>query len=531
MARMSRTHALYALLAVTSVSVATASFNLPDRVARFGNESAITPARLKDHLEFIASDELEGRDTPSRGLDVATLYVATQLKLWGAVPMGDNGTFFQNVKLSRRATDTDASFITVGNTKFTYGDGFKRTIQGGTGTGTLVFVGHGYVVPNKGIDPYAGANLKGKILVALSGRPKGTEQSDIRGGGAISPMAMANRAGAAGVIMIPDADYYRNWTTDNGKAISQMTMDTVTTLDGIPGVMAGPALVKQIFAGETISADDLLAGKDVAEKAFSLDPTKTVTLSIKERKEEANVRNVVAAVPGTDERLKQEYVAFGAHIDHVGMATSGPGDRIFNGADDDGSGTVSILEIAHAYLTGPRPKRSLLFVWHFGEEKGLWGSDYYTTHPTIDLKNVVTQLNIDMIGRSRPAGDTNPANSVLTGPDEIYVVGSTKMSTDLQKTSEKTNADFLKIKFNYKYDDPADRENIFYRSDHYNYARKGVPIIFYFDGVHEDYHRPGDEVSKIDFDKMSRVARTVYATGWNLANARNRPVVDKPLKG
>jgi Zn-dependent M28 family amino/carboxypeptidase len=289
--------------------------------------------------------------------------------------------------------------------------------------------------------------------------------------------------------------------------------------------------VKQIFAGETISADDLLAGKDVAEKAFSLDPTKTVTLSIKERKEEANVRNVVAAVPGTDERLKQEYVAFGAHIDHVGMATSGPGDRIFNGADDDGSGTVSILEIAHAYLTGPRPKRSLLFVWHFGEEKGLWGSDYYTTHPTVDLKNVVTQLNIDMIGRSRSAGDTNPANSVLTGPDEIYVVGSTKMSTDLQKTSEKTNADFLKIKFNYKYDDPADRENIFYRSDHYNYARKGVPIIFYFDGVHEDYHRPGDEVSKIDFDKMSRVARTVYATGWNLANARNRPVVDKPLKG
>jgi len=212
------------------------------------------------------------------------------------------------------------------------------------------------------------------------------------------------------------------------------------------------------------------------------------------------------------------------------MRTSGSGDRIFNGADDDGSGTVSILEIAHAFLTGAKPKRSLLFVWHCGEEKGLWGSSYYVEHPTVDLKNVVAQLNIDMIGRSKAAGDTNAANKVLTGPDEIYVVGSTKMSTDLQKASESVNADFLKLKFNYKYDDPADQERIFYRSDHYNYARKGVPIIFYFDGVHEDYHRVSDQVERIDFQKMSKVARTVYATGWDLANAARRPVVDKPLK-
>jgi len=198
--------------------------------------------------------------------------------------------------------------------------------------------------------------------------------------------------------------------------------------------------------------------------------------------------------------------------------------------DDDGSGTVSILEIAHAFLTGPRPKRSLIFVWHCGEEKGLWGSSYFTNHPTVDLSKVVTQLNIDMIGRSKKEGDTNPANNVLTGPKEIYVVGSTKMSTDLQKVSESVNKGFLNLSFNYKYDDPKDNERIFYRSDHYNYAHKGIPIIFYFDGVHEDYHRPSDEVSKIDFDKMSEVARTVYATGWTIANNAKRPVVDKPLK-
>jgi len=212
------------------------------------------------------------------------------------------------------------------------------------------------------------------------------------------------------------------------------------------------------------------------------------------------------------------------------MRATGTGDRIYNGADDDGSGTVSILEIAHAFLTGKRPRRSCLFVWHIGEEKGLWGSAYFTNNPTVPLKDVVTQLNIDMIGRSYTGPIPAPKNNVLTGPDEIYVVGSTKMSTDLQRTSETVNSKFLKFKFNYKYDDPKDTEQIFYRSDHYNYAHKGIPIIFYFDGVHPDYHQVSDEVSKIDFDKMSRVARTVYATGWALADAKTRPVVDKPLK-
>jgi Zn-dependent M28 family amino/carboxypeptidase len=149
----------------------------------------------------------------------------------------------------------------------------------------------------------------------------------------------------------------------------------------------------------------------------------------------------------------------------------------------------------------------------------------------VPIANIVAQLNIDMVGRSKPEGDTNPANRVLTGPHEIYVVGSTKMSTDLQKLSESVNDKFLKLTFNYKYDDPKDPEGIFTRSDHYMYARKGIPIIFYFDGVHQDYHQPSDEVSKIDFLKMSNVARTVYATGVTLGNALKRPVVDKPLKG
>src|SRR5262249_45251598 len=150
---------------------------------------------------------------------------------------------------------------------------------------------------------------------------------------------------------------------------------------------------------------------------------------------------------------------------------------------------VGLLEMAQAFASGPRPKRSILFVWHAGEEKGLIGSKYFTTYPTVPIDKIITQLNIDMIGRSKPAGDTNPANAELTGPDEIYVVGSKKMSTDLGNISESVNASLYNMKFNYKLDDPNDPLRIFYRSDHYNYAMKGIPIIFYFDGIHEDYHR------------------------------------------
>lgn len=503
--------------------------------SKFGNEKAITPDRLKSHLEFIASDEMEGRDTPSRGLDIATLYVATQLKLWGAQPAGDDGTFFQKIKLSRGNVELEKSSVEFGGKTYSYGDGFKNAFFGGAVTGKMVYCGHGYMFKGKGIDPFAGVDLKGKIMVVASGLPKGASFQDMQGEAGkdyMWPAFAAQKLGAVGILTIPDDDYLKNWSPRTSSRMGGFSMEGESDGGGasVPSIVAGPDLVKAVFEGESVSADDAMKGREASDKGVELASAKSLKLTVSENKEVVYTRNVVAIVPGSDPKLKKEYVAFGAHIDHVGMRTTGTGDRIFNGADDDGSGTVSILEIAHAFLTGQRPKRSCLFVWHCGEEKGLWGSAYYTEHPTVDLKDVVTQLNIDMIGRSKPAGDTKPANKLLTGPNEVYVVGSTKMSTDLQKTSEAVNKAFLKIDFNYKYDDPKDTERIFYRSDHYNYAHKGIPIIFYFDGVHEDYHRPGDEVSKIDFVKMSRVAQTVYATGWTLANASGRPVVDKPLK-
>ncbi len=305
----------------------------------------------------------------------------------------------------------------------------------------------------------------------------------------------------------------------------------------MPFVTASVAMLDKIFQGERRSAAFLLqqAAEGARVESFELSANKKLSLTVAAREETVLTQNVVGVIEGSDPALKEEYVALGAHYDHVGVAapsaaTPAGTDRIYNGADDDGSGTVSVLEMAHAFATAPaRPKRSILFVWHAAEEKGLWGSRYFVENPTVPLARVVAQLNIDMVGRSKREGDVSKANEQLTGPEEIYVIGSKKMSTELGELSERINASFLKLKFNYRYDDPADPERFFYRSDHFNYARKGVPIIFYFDGPHEDYHQLSDHADKIDYVKMEKVARTVFMTAWELATARTRPRVDKPL--
>ena len=495
----------------------------------FGNVNAINPVRLKAHLEFIASDEMEGRDTPSRGLDVATLYVATQLKLWGATPAGDDGTFFQTVPMGQRFLVSNESAIDFGGKFYEFGAGFKAASGAVKATGGLIYVGHGFVFREQGIDPYEGLDVKGKILVVASGLPKNTSSADMNGLGKnyLTPELAAKKYGAVGIITIPDQAYRSSWTAKAGLQMGGLQLvESLKDPNRISNIVAGQDLTTALFKGEPVGASEAELGVGAPERGFAFSAQKLIGLNIVERTTFSSARNVVAIVPGNDEGLRKEFVAYGAHIDHLG-GVPGSTDRIFNGADDDGSGTVSILEIAHAYLTGVRPKRSSLFVWHVGEEKGLIGSAYFTNHPTVNLANVITQLNIDMIGRSRMPDDNKPANRLLTGPNEIFVVGSTKMSSDLQRVSETVNRSFLNLSFNYRYDDPRDPSRIFYRSDHYNYASKGIPIIFYFDGEHEDYHKVTDKVAKIDFEKMSRVAQTVYATGWALANADSRPVIDK----
>jgi len=499
------------------------------------NAKAITAQRLYAHLQLVASDEMEGRNTPSRGLNTTAKYIASQLMQWGVLPKGDNGTYFQRIPLKSPVVDTTATTATLGGTTLKYGDAYYASAMAGSAVGQVVYMPTAWEKPGDANSPYNGLDVKGKIILAPNGRPAGISFRDIRSGAILTPQRAALQHGAVGLIFIAadgtDWDTAVQLSTTGGSPRPPSTITVASTQQDPPSIIVKPDALQSLLAGETMTVDDLNARIKSGDmgKSFSLQSSKTASFTVAVNDNTVWTQNVVGEVEGTDRTLKNEFVAVGAHYDHLGMRTSGTGDRIFNGADDDGSGTVSILEIAHAFATGPKPKRSIIFVWHCGEEKGLWGSAYFTANPTVPITSIVAQLNIDMIGRSKKDGDTNPANKVLTGPNAIYLVGTTRMSSELGAEAKEVNKKLYNLTYDFTYDDLNNPERIFFRSDHYNYASHGIPILFWFDGVHEDYHKVSDEIEKIDFQKMEKVARTVYATAWDVANRRTRPKVDMPL--
>jgi Zn-dependent M28 family amino/carboxypeptidase len=287
----------------------------------------------------------------------------------------------------------------------------------------------------------------------------------------------------------------------------------------LPAVTLGPALAEELLAACGL---DLKSVYETVSHRQKLQPKKldiTAKMSVAMQLTRSTTQNVAAILEGADPKLKHEYVVFSAHYDHL---KTGPGGEVYPGADDDGSGTTSVLTIAHA-MSLERPKRSVLVMFHAGEELGLLGSEYNTDYaPVVPLNQMVADLNIDMIGRSKLPGDNAPEDEHLTDANTVYLVGSNRISQELHELSEETNAQFQKMKLNYHYNDPADPERIYFRSDHWNYAKHGIPIIFYFDGVSADYHRPTDTIEKIDFTKMTKVARLVFETGWRIANLDHR---------
>lgn len=531
---------LLSLLLGVTVAVAQTKGAKPVAAAvpERGNVEAITAAQIKSYLEFIASDELEGRDTPSRGLNIAAKYIASHLSRWGVQPAGADGTYFQPFPLKQTKLDPANTWAEINGQRFACGtDFYPANYAAGTVSGPVVYVGHGWVHKKKNLNAYEGLEVKDKIMISASGFPKGIGPQDLAGKMGedwLSSLLYAQKHGAKALIIITSFPTLANWDNTFRASVEQGFVSFPRPGQPsatMPVIMASPKLLTALFQGEKQSAASIVTRAYAGEAwpGFDLNASKQVSFTIAAKTEEIMTRNIVAKLEGTDPVLKNEYIAIGAHYDHVGIGTPVKGDAIYNGADDDGSGTTAVMAIAEAFAKGARPKRSLLFVWHAGEEHGLWGSDYVTDHPPVPIQQIVTQLNLDMIGRTKAAGDTNPKNRELAEPGEIFVVGSKMMSTELGELSERVNRSFLNLKFNYKYDDPNDPERIFYRSDHYNYARKGVPIIFYTDGVYEDYHQPSDSVEKIDFVQMEKVTRTVFATAWELGNLPARPRVDKPL--
>jgi Zn-dependent M28 family amino/carboxypeptidase len=501
----------------------------------------ISAAQMKDYLTFIASDEMEGRDTPSRGLDTTAKFIAMNLARWGFKPAGDNGTYLQRIDLRRDRIEGTQTRVELNGRVLTPGTDYLPVAGSGNISGQLVFAGNGWFVKSKEMDAYKGIDGSSKIAVVFAtpnSPPRGVTRAEFgkQGEDYMNPSDYARKVGAVGLIYVPDFQYLANWERNRQRIMERGTtvvakFQTPTTAP-LPSIVVSPEIANSLFAGEKQTATGIFNASygPSFPASFPLNTSKTISVNISSKTETVPTQNVVAIWEGSDPILKNEYVAVGAHYDHIGICPPVGGDSICNGADDDGSGTTALLSMAEALAKAPtRPKRSILFVWHCGEEKGLWGSRYFTEYPTVPLDHIVTQLNIDMIGRSKKEGDTNPLNKELTGPNDVYLIGSTMMSTELGELVQSVNKSYLNIGYDTRYDDPADPNRFFYRSDHFNYARKGIPIIFFFDGVHEDYHRPGDSPDKIDYQKMEKITRTVYMTLWEVANRATRVKVDKPL--
>lgn len=258
----------------------------------------------------------------------------------------------------------------------------------------------------------------------------------------------------------------------------------------------------------------IISGKDW-KKYFK--PEMKMKINIEVEDEIIETENVCGLIEGTDK--KEEVVVLSAHYDHIGAN----GDKVFNGADDDGSGTVTIMEMAQAFAKakaeGKGPRRSVLIIGMTGEEKGLLGSEYYSNHPIFPLENTVVNLNTDMVGRLDEEHEDDP--------NYVYIIGSDMLSSDLHNISEQVNTTYQNIKFEYKYNEKDEPNRYYYRSDHYNFAKNGIPVIFYFNGTHADYHKETDTVDKILFDKIENIGRLIFYTAWELSNREDRIVVDK----
>ena len=496
---------------------------------------AITAAQLKDYLYFIAADEMEGRDAPSKGLDITANFLAMMAARFGLKPVGENGTYFQTINVRIDSTDGEKTRLSMKGRSFKYGDDFLRV----TGTGDvsdapMVYGGAGWFVKSKGIDDLKGIDVKGKVVVLsargvpnannLTQRPVGVTPADLQGERGVDwadPLTNLTKRGATGIVIVANDQMMSSWSQirnvygRNSLYWEKLRPDNGRT--ALPVLLASASVGKEMMNGVALG------------EAAELDSN--VSLSAGIRSEQKTTRNVIALWEGRDPVLKSEMVSIGSHYDHVGVNPNAPGeDKIWNGADDDGSGTVGMLAIAEALSKAAiKPKRSVLFIWHTAEEKGLIGSEYFNRFPTVDIKNVVANLNIDMIGRSKKEGDVDPRNKDLTGPHATYVIGAELMSSTLGAVTLGTNDAYLKLNYDRRYDDPADTNRFFFRSDHFHYAVNGIPAVFWFSGVHEDYHQPGDHPDKIDYEKMEKIARTIFLTLWELTDLKERPKVDKQL--
>jgi hypothetical protein len=483
--------------------------------------STITQDELKEHLYTYASDEFEGRETGEPGQKKAVEYLKKYYETLGIKPVIE-GNYFQNVPLS--IVKTPEVSISVNGKSFKYFDDFISPSAAATGTvsaSEVVFAGYG--IDDEKYSDYKDLDVKGKIVVIISGEPTDKAGNNVitgdkkaskwsNGRQAISSKRDAAKEKGAKALFFMDVDSFNRYS----KFFKQREEKGGSSSLSLPAKKDGDAEMYFFLINEKM-------GKALVSNISKSTKTATVATKLEMNYKSISVphpsENVAAMIKGSEK--PDEYIIISSHLDHIGISADG---EINNGADDDGSGTVALLEIAEAFKTaadkGHGPKRSIIFLHVTGEEKGLLGSKYYTDYdPLVPLANTVADLNIDMVGRIDPKrkGDRN----------YVYLIGSDKLSTELHNLSEQVNKKYTNIELDYTYNDENDPNRFYYRSDHYNFAKNNIPIIFYFNGTHADYHRISDTPDKINYDLLENRSRLVFYTAWELANREKRIVVDK----
>jgi len=472
----------------------------------FGN--SIKSEDCQKYLYHIAGPAFEGRETATPGQRLAASYIEDYFKTLGLKP-GNKDSFQQAYPVYQDSLLSTA--VHLNGESFELNKDFDIHLSNAYsvsfGVSEIVFAGYG--ISDSLQDDYKGLQVQGKIVLVFNGYPPALLQSLInrKSFNAYAKQDAAQQHGAAALFIIQE-DFPRKGVPDLGKMYRKYF---------IPKIRPVSFYISERMARTIMGPDYDRAKTGLPEsKTYSMD----VWLSIQKQTKMMQSTNVLGYLEGSD--LRDQLLVISAHYDHLGKKDS----VIYYGADDDGSGTVSLFELAAAFskakAAGKGPRRSILFLANSGEEKGLWGSEYYTEHPVYPLDKTTADLNIDMIGRRDPARKQGDSNNY------VYIVGDDKLSTDLRLISMEMNKKYAGLELDYKFNDPRDPLRIFSRSDHYNFARRGVPIIFYFDGVHADYHQPSDTPDKINYDLLVKRAKLIFYTAWEMANRNNMLKRDLP---
>ena len=492
----------------------------------------ISVDQLTRDIDYLASDALRGRDTFSPGLDSAAQFILRRLKKAGLKPSGDNGTYLQHFVLRREVVDTGAAYLEVGGHRLRFGDfvlnWYVRPVDATT---PVVFVGRGFRVPSMHIDSYTGVDVKGKFVLAQLIPPNGISPGnppDVQG-----PRVAAENLGAIATLLIATPSDLAQW--NQGTSARQLW--SRTQLEGAP--VSGPAVgttimlkpeSARLLLGDSTMADRILNRPANGEfpPSFRLSQNLTVHLPVTTTHDTSY--NIVAVIEGSDPKLKHEYVTIAAHLDGA-LQQVVLGDSIFNAADDNASGSAGILAVAEQMMRAPRPRRSVMFIWETGHEIGLFGSRAFVAKKIIPTDSIVTHINVDMIGSSEGPLDTveRPGLGkppIPAQPHEVFVVGPRVLSTGLDSLVERTNRSYLNMRLNHNEDRP---ESEFYypRTDAVPFIERGVPTLDFFTGLEWRYHRSADEARYLDMNKVGEVSKTLMAVAWEIANAPQRPIVDK----